>query len=173
MGNAAHPSVSRTNTLIAELFLRRISQSSVYITAKSGKKKEETSEQLWRKKKKKKKTQPRAKLRVQMFFFLLCCLRCQFDPFNPYLSPLISHTSRKRSILPALACCCLFFFLLPSLLLLWLSCFIYLICSADFRRDARPPLTSACFRIASPCVLAAFLESRNSFPLRDMLYISF
>lgn len=37
--------------------------------------------------------------------FLPCCLWCQFDPFNPYLSPLISHTSRKRSILPALACC--------------------------------------------------------------------
>lgn len=51
VGNAAHPSISRTNTLFAELPTRHISQCSVYIRPQSPEKKtEETSEQLWRKK---------------------------------------------------------------------------------------------------------------------------
>lgn len=148
--------------------IKLTSQSSVYITLQSpGKKKtEETSEQLWRKKK-----TWRASWRYK-FFFLLCCLWCQFDPFNPYLSPLISHISRKRSILLALACCCcLFPFLRPFILLLvWLSCFIYLICGFS-REDACPLLTSAFF--GSPRYARSLFKVKELISAARHIYLFF
>lgn len=120
VGTTAHPSVSRTNPLMAELppYKTNFPALSLYNAAVQEKDRGDIREALEEGKKR------WSELRVQMFFYCAVC-GVSLTP-SIHIRLLSSHTlPGKRSIRLALACC-FFFSLLPFfLLLVWLSCFIY------------------------------------------------